>query len=150
VLGLGLASAVLLFATEFATLSYRTIGIGGCESRVDPGVCTTSGGDAHSHVLWFLAIAVLAFAFGAAVGVSRPAALALLACGVAVVVIALAIDLPKLDDTRGLDASYTEVKAHTGTAYALELIGAALALAAGLVALRRTADSGQRTADGRE
>src|SRR3712207_8797098 len=47
VLVLGLAAAVLLVVAEFSTLSYRTIGQGGCESRVNPGVCSTSGSDAH-------------------------------------------------------------------------------------------------------
>jgi hypothetical protein len=136
-LALGLVSAGLLFATELATLSYRTIGIGACPSHERAGVCHTTGGDAHSHVLWLVAAAVLMFAFGAAVGRSRPAALALVACGVAVVVIALAVDLPSLDDKRGLDARYINVKAEAGAAYPMELIAAALAAGAGLVGLLR-------------
>jgi hypothetical protein len=138
VLALGLASAVLLFVTELTRLSYRTIGIGACDSRVqNPGVCTTDGGDAHHHIFWLLAAAVLFFAFGAAVGGSRPAGAALAACGTAVLIVAVAIDLPKLDDLRGLDATYTEVAAHTGTGFWLELVGGALAVVAGVLGMRR-------------
>jgi hypothetical protein len=130
------ASAVLLFATELATLSYRTIGIGGCGSREDPGICTTTGGDAHGNALWLLALVVLVLALGAAIGRSRPAALGVIACGLIALGVALLLDLPDLDDTRGLETNYTDVHAHTGTAFWLMLAGAGLAVAAGLVALR--------------
>jgi hypothetical protein len=136
-LTLGLASAVLLFLTELATLSYRTIGIGGCESRVTPGVCTTTGADAHHHAMWLLALVVLVFSFGAAVGRSRPAALAVMAAGAVALGIGLIGDRPDLGDRRGLDADYTDVRAHTGSAYTFELIGGVLALASGLAALTR-------------
>jgi hypothetical protein len=128
---------VLLFLTEPATLSYRTIGQGACTTRVDPEVCTTVAGDAHSHVLWLVALAILVFAFGVAAGRSVPAAIALIVCGAAVLVIALAFDMPKLDDTRDLDTLYTDVRAHTGGAFRLEIVGGILAVAAGLVGLTR-------------
>jgi hypothetical protein len=132
----------MLFVAELATLSYRTIGIGGCDSREDPGLCTTTGGDAHSHGLWLLALLVLVLALGAAVGRSRPAALGVIACGVVALVIALGFDAPDLGDTRGLEARYTQVHAHTGTAFWLEIIGGALAVLCGLAALRRGAREG--------
>ena len=135
-LGLGVVAAGLLVAADVSRLSYRTIGIGACSTRVNPDICTTTGGDAHSHVLWLIALVVLAFAFGAAVGRSRPAALGLVICGIGVFVIALAIDAPKLDDKRGLDLDYNQVTTHTGPAFPLELIGAGLAVVAGSVALR--------------
>ena len=137
VLGLAVASAILLFATELATLSYRTIGIGGCESRVDPGVCSTSGGDAHGHALWLVALVVIVLGLGAAVGRSRPAAFGVIACGAIVLGIALIADQPDLGSLRGLDAAYTQVHAHTGTAFYLELAGGLLAVASGLLALSR-------------
>jgi hypothetical protein len=137
VLGLSLASAILLFFTELATLSYRTIGIGGCESRVNPGVCTTTGADAHGHALWLIALLVLVFGWGAAVGRSRPAGLAVLVCGLVVLGIALIADAPDLGDIRGLDATYNQVAAHTGSAFTLELVGGALAVLAGALGMRR-------------
>ena len=137
VLALGASAAILLFAAELATLSYRTIGIGGCDSREDPGVCVTSGGDAHSYGLWLLALLVILLALGAAVGRSRPAGLGVIACGVVALIIALAVDAPDLGDTRGLEARYTQVHAHTGTAFWLEIIGGALAVLCGVAALMR-------------
>ncbi len=128
---------MLLFLAELSTLSYRTIGQGACSTRVDPEVCTTTGGDAHSYMLWLIALAVLVFAFGAGVGRSRPASLALVACGVVVLLIALVLDMPDLDDTRDLETLYTEVRAHTGGAFGLEVVGGLLAVAAGLAGLTR-------------
>jgi hypothetical protein len=148
VLALSAAAAILLFSTELATLSYRTIGIGGCESRVNPGVCTTTGADAHGHALWLIALLVLLFGFGAAVGRSRPAGLAVAACGLVVLGIALIGDAPSLGDIRGLDATYNQVGAHTGTAFWLELAGGALAVAAGVLGMRRRERSGRSTRQG--
>ena len=145
VLGLALASAVLLFATELSRLSYRTIGIGACDSRVqNSGVCTTTGGDAHHHVFWLLAVAVVVFAFGAAVGHSRPAAAAVAALGVAVLIVAILIDQPKLGGTRNLEQLYTEVHGHTGPAFWLEIAGGALAVVAGLLGMRRRPERSAR------
>ena len=95
----------------------------------------TSGGDAHGYSLWLLALLVLVLALGAAVGRSRPAALGLIACGVIALGVALLLDMPDLDDTRGLETNYTQVRAHTGGAFWLELVGGGLAVAAGLLAL---------------
>jgi hypothetical protein len=135
ILALGAAAAILLFLTEVSTLSRRTIGIGGCESRVNPGVCTTSGGDAHGHALWLLALVVLVLALGAALGRSRPAAVAVMLCGLIALGIALLGDAPDLGDKRGLDADYNQVAAHTGPAFAFEIAGGLLALGCGIATL---------------
>jgi hypothetical protein len=137
---------VLLFIAELATVSYRTIGIGACGSRVEPGICETSGGDAHSYALWLLALVVLVFTLGAALGRSRPAALGVAACGLIALGIALLVDLPDLDSLRGLDTTYTQVRAHTGTGFWLEIAGGVLALLAGLVGLRPRGASPTREA----
>lgn len=150
VLALGLTSAVLLFLAELATLSYRTIGIGACGSRVDPGVCETSGGDAHSYALWLLALVVLVFTLGVTLGRSRPAAAGIVVCGLIALGIALLVDLPDLDSLRGLDASYNQVRAHTGTGFWFEIAGGALAVLAGLVGLRPARGGGDRTPRARE
>ena len=136
VLGLGIASAILLFIAELATLSYRTIGIGACGSRVEHGICETTGGDAHSYALWLLALVVLVFSLGVALGRSRAAALGTLVCGAIALGIALLVDLPDLDSLRGLDATYTQVRAHTGAGFWLEIAGGALAMLTGLIGLR--------------
>ena len=55
-------------------------------------------------------------------------------------VIALAIDLPKLDDTRDLEALYDDVVGHTGSAFKLELTaGVLLVLVGGLALMRERA-----------
>jgi type IV secretory pathway VirB10-like protein len=80
----------------------------------------------------------LVMGWGAVVGRSRAAAIALACLGaVVLVLIALAIDYPKLDDKRGLDTFYNDVTAHTGTGFKLELVGGVLLLLAGGLAVFR-------------
>jgi hypothetical protein len=103
----------------------------------DSGVCTTTGADAHGHALWLLALLALVFAFGAAIGRSRPAGLALAVCGLVALGIAVLGDAPDLGNVRGLDATYTQVAAHTGIGFWLELAGGGLAVLAGVLGMRR-------------
>jgi hypothetical protein len=134
-----LVAAVLLVAADFSEISRRTIGIGACSERVDPGVCRTVGHESHWFVLVILAPVALVMAWGAVIGRSRAAAVSVAALGVVVLFIALVIDLPKLDDKRGLDVLYDarSVEAHTGPAFKLELTGGVLLLLAGGLALVR-------------
>jgi hypothetical protein len=136
---LALVAAVLLVVADFSEISRRTIGIGACGERVDPGVCRTVGHESHAFVLVVLAPAALLMAWGAVVGRSRAAAVALAVLGGVVLFIALAIDLPKLDDKRGLDVLYDapSVEAHTGPAFKIELVGGVLLLLVGGLALLR-------------
>src|SRR3954464_8501685 len=132
-----LVAAVLLVVADFSQLSFRTIGIGACSDRVDPGVCRTYGHDSHSFVLVVIGLLALVMAWGAVVGRSRAAAVAVASLGVVVLFIALVIDLPKLDDKRGLEVRYNDVAAHTGSAFKLELTGGVLLLLVGGLALVR-------------
>ena len=132
-----LAAAVVLVVAEFSTISYRTIGIGACGERAGSGVCSTTGHESHAFALLILAPVALVMAWGAVVGGSRAAAVALMSVGGAVLVIALAIDLPKLDDRRNLNLLYNDVVGHTGTAFKLELVGGVLLLLVGGLALLR-------------
>jgi hypothetical protein len=136
-LALGLAAAVLLVVADLSEISSRTIGIGACTDRAGTGVCSTSGHESHAWALVILAPLALVMVWGAVVGRSRAAALALAAIGATVLVIALAIDLPKLDDKRNLDALYDDVVAHTGPAFRLELVGGVLLVLVGGLALVR-------------
>jgi hypothetical protein len=113
---------------------------------VDPGVCATTGADAHGHAMWLIALLVLVFGWGAAVGRSRPAGLAVLVCGVVVLGIALIADAPDLGGLRGLEASYNDVRAHTGAAFWLELVGGGLAVACGALGMRRRTPARERPA----
>jgi hypothetical protein len=136
-LGLALVAAVLLVAAEFSTVSYRTIGIGACADRVGADKCRTIGHDAHAFALVILAVVGLVMAWGGVVGRSRAATWATAAIGVAVLVIALAIDVPSLDDKRGLEKLYNDVGTHAGTGFRLELVGGVLFLLAGGLAVGR-------------
>jgi hypothetical protein len=151
VLGLGIAAAVLMIATEFSTIQSIRIGestCGAADAEVQD-VCSTSGGDQHGYALIALGLLCGLLAIGAAVGRSRPAALGLIFVGVVVLLLALLLDRPTLDDTRGLEARYNDVAAQTGGGFTLELIAGALALAAGLVALARLRTAGERDEEAR-
>jgi hypothetical protein len=98
-------------------------------------ICETTGAEQHHWALLLVAALTAVLAFGAAIGRSKPAAVGLVGAGVAVLVIALAIDRGSLGDTHNLEARYAQVKAETGGAYTLELIAGALAIGAGGLAI---------------
>ena len=133
----GLAGAVLLVIADFSEISYRTIGIGACSNRESPGVCSTVGHSQHGYALVILAVVALPMAWGAGVGRSRAAALALVAIGLTVLGISLLGDLPKEDELRGLDTRYADVQGHLGPAFKIQLAGGILLFLAGGLALAR-------------
>ena len=135
VLALGLGAAILMVATEFSTIQSVRIGdstCGAAEERLRD-ICSTSGGDQHNYALLVLGLFTAVLAFGAAVGRSRPAALALFGVGVVVLVIAFALDAPTFDNRRGLEVYYGEAgtRGERGGGFTLELVAAGLAFAAG-------------------
>ena len=134
---LGLAAAVLMIATEFSTIHSVRLGETTCGAAdaADRDKCLTSGGDQHGYALLVFALLCGLMTLGAVLGRSRPAAVALAAIGVVVLLVALLLDLPTLDSTRDLELKYTGVRAQTGGAFTLELIAGGCALAAGLLAL---------------
>jgi hypothetical protein len=138
----GVSAAFLMVATEFSTIQSVKIGESSC-GAAEQGVrdiCETSGGEQHHYALLLLALLTLFLSFGAAIGRSRPAAFALIGVGIAVLVIALAIDAGSLDDKHGLDARYSDVSPETGGGYTLERIAGILAIVAGGFALILDAD----------
>jgi hypothetical protein len=128
---------VVLVVADFSTISYRTIGIGACPDRAGASVCRTTGHESHAFALVILAPIALVMAWGAVAGRSRAAAMSLCVVGAAVLLIALAIDLPKLHDKRNLNALYDAVAGHTGSAFKLELVGGVLLVLVGGLALVR-------------
>jgi hypothetical protein len=128
---------VLLLVADLSEISHRTIGIGACVDRAGSGVCETSGHESHAWALAILAPFALVMAWGAVIGRSRAAAFALVAVGVAVLAIALAIDQPKLDDKRDLDALYDDVVGHAGPAFKIELVAGVLLVLVGGLGLAR-------------
>jgi hypothetical protein len=99
--------------------------------------CEKTGGDQHAYALVLLGLLTLLMGWGASIGASRPAAVALLVAGIAVLVIAATLDLPEIDETGAVGATYSEAEANPGVGFWLELVGGALALIAGGLALRR-------------
>jgi hypothetical protein len=130
---------VVLVVAEFSTVSYRTIGIGACNDQigVDVGECRTIGHHAHAYSLLILAVVGLVMAVGAVVGQSRAASWATAGIGVAVLLIALALDAPKLNDSRGLETHFNKVVSHVGNGFRLELLGGVLFLLVGGLAVQR-------------
>jgi hypothetical protein len=128
----------VLLVAEFSTISYRTIGIGACDNRIQaPGVCSTSGHSQHGFALAIIAVVSIVMAWGAVVGRSRAAGAALIALGITVLLIALIGDFPDRNDTRGLEARYTGAVGHLGSGFKLELVGGVLLLLVGGLALAR-------------
>lgn len=137
VLILGLLAAIFMVVSEFATLRSVKVLTASCSDLADPslrGSCVTHGGEEHAYALVLLGIVAGLMAWGAAVGRSRPAGLALLAIGAAVVAIALITDVPDIHKTGVLGERFENAHAEAGPGLYLEIAGGALAVAAGAMA----------------
>ncbi len=140
VMALGVAAALLLVVTEFSAVATVDVASGSCEviQDTDPELadrCELSGLERNGGAFLLLAALILVLAWGAGPGRSTPAALALVAVGVLVLGWALLVDLPVTDDTGALGRNFEGATAAAGPGLTLEIIGGALALAAGLLAL---------------
>jgi hypothetical protein len=146
VLAVSLVAGLLIIATEFSTVAavrladvHET-----CESRLadqdKEDRCSLSGFERHGGSYLLLGAAVIAMGFGAGIGRSRPAGLALLVLGAIVLLWALLFDLPKTNETGAISRFYDSAEGESGTGLYLELIGGALAVAAGVLSLIGAAD----------
>jgi hypothetical protein len=136
----GAIAAVLLVVTEFSTIASVDVAGGSCEliNDTDPELadrCTLTGFDRNGGAFLLLAVLVAAMAWGAGVGGSRPAAIALVVVGVLVLGWALLVDLPVTNETGAIGLNFEGATATAGPGLTIELIAGALALGAGLVAL---------------
>jgi hypothetical protein len=102
--------------------------------------CDQLGFERSSVALLLLGLLTFAMGAGAALGRSRPAAIALVAIGVVVLGIALLSDLPASDDTGLLGRNYEQANASAGAGLWFEVIGGALAIVAGALRLVRPDD----------
>jgi hypothetical protein len=134
---LSVAAALALFASYFATVVYVTVGSASCQDRAEQRAadCVKSGGDEHSIAFIQLALALVAMAVAAAAGGSRLAGLAIAAIGVVALVTALASDLPQTHRAGALASDFSAARAHPGAGLWLEIVGGAVALVAGVLAL---------------
>ena len=140
VMALGVAAALLLVVTEFSAVATVDVASGSCEviQDTDPELadrCELSGLERNGGAFLLLAALILVLAWGAGPGRSTPAAIGLVAAGVLVLGWALLVDLPVTDDTGALGRNFEGATAAAGPGLTLEIIGGALALGAGLLAL---------------
>ena len=74
--------------------------------------------------------------WGAGIGRSRPAAVALVALGLFVLAWSLLVDLPVTDDTGALGSSFEGASGQAGIGLTLEIVAGLAAIAAGAIRLR--------------
>src|SRR3954468_16001399 len=137
VLLLGLAGAVVMIVSEFTTLRSVHVLTASCSDLADPslrGACVTHGGEEHSYALVLMGLVAALMTWGAAFGRSRPAAVALIVIGAAVVAIALLTDVPDIHETGVLGQRFDAAHAEAGPGLWLEIASGALVLAAGTMA----------------
>jgi hypothetical protein len=129
-----------MIVSDLMTLYHVDVVTARCSDLADPGLadaCTTTGGEHHGYALLILGVLVLLMTWGAAMGRSTPAGIALLVLGAAGLAIALGVDLPDVHKTGVIGERFAEATAKPGIGFYLELVGSALALAAGALRLAR-------------
>jgi hypothetical protein len=118
-----LAGAGLLAAAELTTLyEVRVV------TAVPAGGTFSTGGH-HGYALGVIAVAIVPMTFGAVLGGSRPAAIALLVLAAAALAIALAVDLPDVHETGLIGRTYDAARAEPRAGLYLEIAGGCTALA---------------------
>jgi hypothetical protein len=121
-LALPMAGAALLVAAEFSTLyDVRVV-------TAVPQGGSFSAGRHHGYALGLTALVMVAMAFGAVIGGSRPAAVALLVLAAAALAIALVVDLPDVHETGLIGKTYAEARAEPRAGLYLEIAGGCAAL----------------------
>jgi hypothetical protein len=140
-----LAAGALMLLTEISTVISVDVASGSCHVIYDSSPeraddCSQVGFERHSVALLLLGLLTFVMGSGAAFGRSRPAAVALIGIGVVVLALTLLRDLPASDDTGLIGREYAEATASTGPGLWFELLGGALAAAAGTLRLLRPDD----------
>jgi uncharacterized membrane protein YtjA (UPF0391 family) len=133
---LALAGCVLLAIAEFSHLYEIQV--------ITVTVKVGKVGAHHGYALLIIAIVAALMAFAAVLGGSRPAAWALFALAVAALVIALAVDLPVVNDTGLYGRNYEQAKAQAGNGFFLETLGAVVLLIAAAAILLLGAPARER------
>jgi hypothetical protein len=154
----GLVAAVLLVVTEFSVVASVDVASGSCEVIQDTNPdladrCELTGFERNGGSFLLVAALTGVMAWGAGMGGSRPAAVALVVVGVGVLAWSLLVDLPETDETGLLGRNFEGATAAAGPGLTIEIVAGALALAAGavrlLVSAREPQDaSGGATNDG--
>jgi hypothetical protein len=140
-----LIGGALMLLAEVTTVISVDLKTTSCEGIYDtnPALaddCSQVGFERHSVALVLLGLLTFAMGSGAAFGRSRPAAVALIAIGVVVLGLALALDLPASNDTGVIGQDYAQAHASAGIGLWFEVLGGALAVTAGVLRLLRPSD----------
>jgi hypothetical protein len=141
----GVIAGLLLAVTEFTTIASVDVANGSCEvindsDRALADRCSLSGFERHGGAFILLGLMTAAMAWGAGVGRSRPAGVALLAIGALVIALALALDLPQTNKTGAIGRNFEGAEAKAGTGLYLELVAGVLAAGVGIATLARRPD----------
>jgi len=131
-LGVMLLGAGLLIVAEFLPL-YEIRAV----TAVPAGGHKSTGAH-HGYALGVIGLAIIPMAWGAVRGGSKPAAIAALVLAVIALFVALAIDLPDLNETGLIGRTYDQAEARPRVGFFVETLGATLALlgAIGTLVLR--------------
>ena len=122
---LALAGVVGVAALAGATVSTVIRITVGTTTRLANLDTELSGWERHGPALLVIGAFALVMLLGAARG-ARPAMVAVFACGLAALVVALGLDLPHLDDTGQVGRLYTDASAGPRVGFWLEAAGGAL------------------------
>ena len=138
----GLVAALLLVLTEFLTVTSVELRNTSCNVIQDSNPqladrCTLTGFERNGGGFLLLAVLAGVMAWGAGLGASRPAALALCAVGVAVLAWTLLADLPTANETGVIGPLYEGASGSPGPGLFTELVAGVLALGAGAARLLR-------------
>ena len=139
----GALAALLLVIAEFSTVASVDLANGSCDviaSAADRDRCELSGFERHGGALILLALLTAAMAWGAGVGRSRPAAVALIVAGVAAIAIGLLVDLPETDETGSIGFLFENAEGQPGPGLYLEILAGLLSVGAGALRLMRPPD----------
>jgi hypothetical protein len=136
----GLIAAVLLVVTEFSTVAKVDVASGSCHVLEDTNPdladrCELSGFERNGGSFLLLALLTGAMAWGAGLGGSRPAGVALIGVGAVVLIWALFVDLPVTKDTGLIGQDFAGATASAGAGLVTEIVAGALAVAAGVIRL---------------
>jgi hypothetical protein len=123
----GLAGVAALAAATAATVIRITVGTTTRLANLDTAL---SGWERHGPALLVIAAFALVMLAGAFRG-ARPAMVAVFACGLAALVVALGLDLPHVDDTGQVGRLYTDASAGPEIGFWLEVLGGMLLVVCG-------------------
>jgi hypothetical protein len=127
----------MAIVAELSTISYVTVVTATCEDLANPRLadrCRLEGSERHSWAFALLGGFAMLMAWGATVGRSRPASVALVVVGLVLLGLGFARDIGEASRT-GLIGEAYEATAHKGAGLWLELAAGVLMVGVGIASL---------------